>query len=117
MAAVVGSRPGYSRFSVGRGELLLSTCSEWAGFVGGRREVGCTAKTSSTRCDLYLSVQEQEVQSSGHCSQDTSCVLVRVHRGPGQVMVKRCSVMTVSSAPRAPLRRGTKRDSRVDNGA
>lgn len=34
--------------------------------------------------------------------------------GPGQLMVKRCSVMTVSSAPRAPLRRGTRRDSRVD---
>lgn len=30
--------------------------------------------------------------------------------GPGHLMVKRCSVMTVSSAPRAPLRRGTKQD-------
>lgn len=119
LAIVVGCKLGYWRISVGRRrELQLNCCVQLAGEV---RRCELDREYDSEEIEhglrpLFVSTRTEKTERCGHCLQDTSCVLVRIHpaRAPHGETV---SVMMVSSAPRAPWRRGTKRESRVDNGA
>ena len=114
LAVVVGYRLGYWRFSVGRRELLLNSCVQRIGKVR-RWKVESRCDSEDVRHSLrplFVSTRTGRAKlwplSAGH-----KLCLGSYPPGPGHLMVKRCSVMTVSSAPRAPLRCGTERDSRM----
>lgn len=119
LAAVVDCRLGYRRSLVGRSAGAAAQCLRAVGGMESSMEVDSMCDGEEVEHDLrrlFVSARTGKVELWPLSERRRLC-LGSYPPGPEHLMVKRCSVMTVSSAPRAPLRRGTKRGSRVDNGS